>query len=56
MTDEVDFPQCEHLLRDNWFLAVPLDVAMMHAGLREQEQIEPERLIDVSQQRFVRRL
>ena len=44
---EESFPSCEDLLRDNWFLAVPLDVAAMHAGLREQEQIEPARLLGV---------
>lgn len=42
------FPSCEHLFRDNWLFAVPLDVTAMHAGLREQERIEPERLIGVS--------
>ena len=45
----MDFPTCEYLLRDNWFLACPLPVDVMHAGVaREQERIAPERLIGVS--------
>lgn len=44
-----EFPKCEYLLRDNWFLSVPLPVAIMHAGVvREQERIDPELLTGVS--------
>lgn len=43
-----DFPTCEYLLRDNWFLACPLPVEIMHAGVdREQDRIDPELLTGV---------
>lgn len=50
----IDFPTCEYLLRDNWFLACPLPVEIMHAGIdREQERIAPEELLGVSTLTYV---
>ena len=35
------FPSCEHLLRDNWYVADPIPLDVVNEGIPENQQLDP---------------